>query len=219
MHMGIFFRDENDNNDEYTGQTGDPVHDAIYGWDLGSVSDSDYHYGSEPDYSNDESSSEKTNDEKLDQILSAMYLPAYQQLILKNKLVSFLNARDCTDLTVGMGFDEYAFVFTRQNRYIKTIDEFCYRPDPGFFKRVFWDCYTTHDYDNLIKDPMFKRMIEQTGLEFVRCSGGYVTEYLRVEDEFIMEDELDLCVIFKSDGRETCYALDLNKMELTDKLY
>ena len=37
--MGIFFRDENDNDDdEYTGPTGDPLHDAVYGWDMESSS-------------------------------------------------------------------------------------------------------------------------------------------------------------------------------------
>lgn len=36
--MGIFFKDDGDNEEEYTGQTGDPLHDAVYGWDLGSSS-------------------------------------------------------------------------------------------------------------------------------------------------------------------------------------
>ena len=37
--MGIF-RDDDDKDEEYTGQTGDPLHDAVYGWDMGSVSGS-----------------------------------------------------------------------------------------------------------------------------------------------------------------------------------
>lgn len=212
-----FFRD--DDEDIYTGQTGDPVHDEIYGWDMGSVSHSDNHYSSKTDYSHEESSDEKTDDEKLDEILAGMLLSVSQRVTLKNKLVSFLNARDCTALTVEGGYGEYIFVFTRQNRYIKTTDEFYYYPDLGELKRIFKEFYTSHDYDNLIKDPGFKRMIEKTGLEFVRCSGGYVAKYLMADDEIIMKDELDISVIFKSDSGETCYALDLDKMELTNKLY
>lgn len=212
-----FFRDDDD--DRYTGQTGDPVHDEIYGWDMGSISDSDYHYDSKPDYSHEKSSSEKTDDEKLNEILAGMFLSVSQWAALKNKLVSFYNARDCTNLTVEGGYGEYIFVFTRQNRYIKTTDEFYYYPELGELKRIFKEFYTTHNYDNLIKDQGFKRMIKQTGLEFVRCSGGYVAKYLMADDEIIMKDELDIRVIFKSGDKETCYALDLDKMELTNKLY
>lgn len=40
--MGIFFRDDDDNDEEeYTGPTGDPLHDDIYGWNLGSGSADD----------------------------------------------------------------------------------------------------------------------------------------------------------------------------------
>lgn len=217
-----FFRDDDD--DRYTGQTGDPVHDEIYGWDMGSVSDSDYDYDSKPNHSRDknsrhESSRKKTDEEILDNILAGMFLPVSRWAALKNKLLSFYNSRDCTNLTVEGGYGEYIFKFTRQNRYIKTVDEFYYYPDMDF-ERIFQDFYTTHDYENLLKDPKFKRMISATGLEFVRCSGGYVTRYLMAEDEIIMKDELDICVIFKSDSPiETCYALDLDKMELTDKLF
>ena len=49
-----FFRDDNDNNDEYTGQTGDPLHDAIYGWDMGSGYSSDNDYGTESNVENNE---------------------------------------------------------------------------------------------------------------------------------------------------------------------
>lgn len=53
MHMGIFFRDDNDNDnddDEYRGPTGDPLHDAVYGWDVESCSSEDYDYGTETDF-------------------------------------------------------------------------------------------------------------------------------------------------------------------------
>ena len=209
------FRDD----ERYTGQTGDPVHDEIYGWDMGSVSDSDYQYTSRPDNSHEESSHEKTDEEKLDEIIAGMFLSVSQEIALKNKVLSFYNARDCTNLTVNGGYGEYIFVFTRQNRYIKTTNEFYYYPEMGDINRIFWEFYTTHDYDNLLKDPEFKRMIKSTGLKFVRCSGGYVAKYMAVDDEIIMKDELDIRVILKSGTEETCYAIDLDKMELTRKLY
>ena len=53
--MGIFFRDENDNDDEYTGPTGDPLHDAVYGWDMESSSSYDGEY------------EQKTNSENISQ--------------------------------------------------------------------------------------------------------------------------------------------------------
>ena len=107
-----FFRDDDD--DRYTGQTGDPVHDEIYGWDMGSVSDSDYDYDSKPNHSRDknsrdESSRKKTDEEILDNILAGMFLSVSRWAALKNKLLSFYNARDCTNLTVEGGYGEYIF--------------------------------------------------------------------------------------------------------------
>ena len=38
------------------------IHDEIYGWKIDSISDFNYHYDSKPDYSDDESSGEKTDE-------------------------------------------------------------------------------------------------------------------------------------------------------------
>ena len=43
-----FFRNDND-DDEYRGQTGDPFRDAVNGWDMGSGSTSSDDYGIKPD--------------------------------------------------------------------------------------------------------------------------------------------------------------------------
>ena len=62
-------------------------------------------------------------------------------------------------------------------------------------------------------------MIEKTGFEFIRCSGGYVCEYSGRYDEFIMKNELDIRVIFKVGSTTTAYELDLDRMELGRKLF
>ena len=52
--MGIFFRDDDDkDDDEYTGPNGDPLHDAIYGWDMGFSSDYDLDEDKKTNYGND----------------------------------------------------------------------------------------------------------------------------------------------------------------------
>ena len=50
--MGIFRDDNGNDDDEYTGPTGDPLHDAIYGWDMGSGSSSGEDYDGETNSGN-----------------------------------------------------------------------------------------------------------------------------------------------------------------------
>ena len=164
------------------------------------------------------SRSPKSNSEKLDDILDSLYISDSQRSVLKDKLVSFLNAGDRVSLMVEDGFDGCMFIFTRENEYVKTTDEFEYCTSFNL-KRVFSDCYSSHNYDKLLNNPRFKAMIEKTGFEFIRCSGGYVCEYSGRYDEFIMKNELDLRVIFKVGSTTTAYELDLDRMELGRKLF
>ena len=64
--MGIF-RDDDEEEEEYTGHTKDPIHDAIYGWDMGSGSYSqDYEGGLDVTNSNIELYSKKAWDLYMD---------------------------------------------------------------------------------------------------------------------------------------------------------
>ena len=177
-------------------------------------------FGSEIDYGDDFSSTKNlTNAERLDNILDSMGLFLAQKVILKNAIVSLLNSRDCTRLDVNEeGYGYYTFVFTRENEYIKTTDEFEYSCEFDV-RRTFLDCYTNHNYDGLIADSSFRNMINNAEGEFIRCSGGYETDYSMASDEFRFRDEINLSVIFKVGSAQRSYKLDLDKMGLSDDYY
>lgn len=160
----------------------------------------------------------RTNEEKLDDILNSMNITLLQRLTLKNKVISFLNAKDCISLTVNDMFDAYIFVFTRKNEYIETTHELEYYPDFDI-KRIFQDCYTSHNYDNLIRNSRFKGIIKKTGLEFLNCKGGYLCKYSMADDEFTFEDEMDIGVWFKAGSKKRLYKLDLDRMELSSDYF
>ena len=159
----------------------------------------------------------KNNEEKINDILISMDIPYSQYVKLKEKVMSFLDAKDCTGLTVEMDYDEYDFIFTRENEYIKTTDTFEYFTEFEL-DRLFKDCYTTHNYDNLEKNPHFQDLIRRTGLEYMGCSGGYKVE-TKYFSEFIMPDELDLGVNFRVGSKKRHYKLDLEKMKLSEDYF
>ncbi len=177
-------------------------------------------YDDEVSYGDDFSSNKNlTNAERLDNILNSMGLFLAQKVILKNALAALLNSRDCTRLEVNEeGYGYYTFVFTRENEYIKTTDEFEYTLEFDV-RRTFIDCYTSHNYDRLISNPSFRNLIEKTEGEFIRCSGGYETDYSMASDEFSFSDEINLRVIFRVGSFERSYKLDLDRMELSDDYY
>ena len=179
----------------------------------------DESYDIEIGYGDTSSNKNLTNAERLDNILDSMGLFLAQKYILKNALVSLLNSRDCTRLDVNeVEYGYYLFVFTRENEYIKTTDEFEYNTEFDI-RRIFIDCYTRHNYDRLIANPHFKALIEKTDGQFIRCSGGYETDYSMASDVFSFSDEINLRVIFKIGSLQRSYKLDLDSMELSDDYY
>ena len=179
----------------------------------------DESYDIEIGYGDASSNKNLTNAERLDNILDSMGLFLAQKYILKNALVSLLNSRDCTRLDVNeVEYGYYLFVFTRENNYIKTIDEFEYSTEFDI-RRTFIDCYTNHNYDRLIANPHFKALIEKTDGQFIRCSGGYETDYSMASDVFSFSDEINLRVIFKIGSLQRSYKLDLDSMELSEDYY
>lgn len=131
---------------------------------------------------------------------------------MKNKVISFLNAMDCNSLSVHSMYNDYLFVFTRQNEYVMTKDEFLYGPKDDSETRIFADCYSSHYHDGLLENPKFKELIKCTGLEFMGCQGGYVTEFIFWPEEFKMVDKIDVKVYFRlDDKRYRVYSLDFGK--------
>ena len=157
----------------------------------------------------------KSDEEKVDEILNGMFLPLYKKVILRHKVLSLLSAKDCNKLFVRSFFDSYVFEFTRENEYVRTVDEFYYDVNYDNIYRIFWDCTTNHKHDKLLNDPKFKRMIKDTGLEFIRCYGGYETKYSMGSDEFEFVDEINVRVLFKVGDKQRSYALDLDNMKLS----
>lgn len=153
----------------------------------------------------------------LEDILNSIYLSAIQKQALKEKLKTILSARDCVRLEAREGRGEYIFNVTRQNEYVRTVDEFFFDPREENMTRVFCECLSHHNHDNLLKSPEFKSLIKRTGLEFIECRGGYRTVYISILEGFEMLDEIDVLVYFKlSRNRERVYHLDMERMELTN---
>lgn len=158
---------------------------------------------------------ELTFDERIEAIINGIQISDGFRSILKAKVNSFLNSPGCTRLEIDGFLDYYTFVFVRQNRYIATVDKFELLTGLENEHRVFHDCYTTHVYNDLIASPEFQSMISKTGMEFIECLGGFVTDYSMADDEFTFSDELDIRVILKKGSSRRVYHLDLEKMELS----
>ena len=89
----------------------------------------------------------------------------------------------------------------------------------SMFREITADCYTTHNYDRLLRNPRFNEVIRKTGMEFIECRGGYVTDFTFATDNFEMKDDLDLSVVFKAGSKKRVYDLDLKKMELSERYF
>lgn len=157
----------------------------------------------------------KGNEKKLNRILNSMNLDPYQKTCLKEKLLEFLNAKNCTGILADIGFDGGDFIFTRENEYVKTTDEFIYLSGSSNDRRIFHDCYSSHSHDGLVNNPRFQDLIERTGMEFIECKGGFVTDYSMADDVFTFKDETEVNVYFKVGSKKRCYRLDLDRMELS----
>ena len=163
----------------------------------------------------DDSASQLYRKDDLEDMLDSMFINSAQRQILKAKLESFLKAKDCTRMEARQALDEYVFVFTRENGYVRTVDEFYFSPKDQNIDRVFCDSYSSHYHDGLLKSPKFQELIRKTGLEFIECRNGYKTEYQTWPSEYRMVDEIDVIVYFRvSDKRERFYHLDLENMTL-----
>lgn len=174
------------------------------------------HCGAHLQWNERDNSSKPKNDRfSLDEILNQMSLFGRKREILKDKVKEFLSNRYCRNLKVRSYYNMYVFEFTRENRYVKTIDEFYYNPDYDNPKRVFEDSITRHYHDNLLKYSGFKNLVRLTGKELVGCFGGFETELSWAGDTFIFSDEVRVWIQLRGNDSETVsYDLDLENMRL-----
>ncbi len=62
-------------------------------------------------------------------------------------------------------------------------------------------------------------MIRKSGMKFIECAGGYVTDYSRADDVFTLKDEIRVKIYFKAGPKERMYILDLDRMELDEDYF
>ena len=153
----------------------------------------------------------------VDDIIDSMYINNAQKQLLKLKVNEYLASRDCNSLEVinHDNYRDYTFVFSRENEYVRTVDEFDYDAKYVNLTRVFRECYQSHYHDKLEANPEFRKMIEKTGLEFLGCHGGYVTDYNTADDRFKMTGDISVTVSFRAGSKKRIYDLDLDRMELS----
>lgn len=150
-------------------------------------------------------------------IFKSMCLPKYKELMLRKKVQSLLDNKYCTGLEVRPYFDSYIFRFTRENEYLKRIDEMLYIEEDADDIRVFSDCESRNYYDGLLGNPKFQKTIKSVGLEFHDCIGGFGLECILFPLEFNFTDEITVSARFRLD--ETTYKLyriNLNDMSLRE---
>ena len=173
------------------------------------------HCGAHLQWDFEDDSNENYSRDELDDIVDSMFIDISQKLLLKSKLRELLAARDCTGLEARLSIDEYVFRFTRQNEYVRTVDELYYNPRDATFSRLFCDCMQFHVHDKLLSHPKFKALLRRTPYEFLECRGGYVTQATNYPHKFYFVDEIDVIVYFRvSANKERFYHLDLEKMQL-----
>lgn len=161
----------------------------------------------------------ESNDYDLDDVLDALFINQMQKSLLKQKLESYLRAKDVRKLFVRQANNEYAFHITRQNRYVKTVDEFYYDPKYVNPTQVFAECITNHTHDGLKSDPRFKALIKSMDYPLHRISGGYVTEYSSWPREFRLIDRIEISLHFRIGEKIRTYRLDIERMKLDENYY
>ena len=173
------------------------------------------HCGAHLSWSGEDETPHYSNGDDLDDMLKYLLIDHSQKALIKQKLKEFLKARDVKKLLLRESYGSYIFEFTRQNRYVKTVDECVF--DPNYFNltQVFRDVYQNHILDGLKSDPKFRRMIEASGMELSHIRGGYVTEYETWPRNFKMLDEIRISVIFIVGDKNRVYRLDLENMKLS----
>ena len=159
----------------------------------------------------------RSNEEKLDDILDKLYVSDLEKLLIKSALLKFLASKDCTGLVVEDDFTSASFTIIRENDYIQTRNEFLFSQDLFRVKRVFWDCYTSHNHDRLLSNPRFRQLVNDTPYEFEDVVGGYESRYNGADDVFELLDEINVRVTFRVDSKtKRMYGLDLDTMTFTD---
>ena len=142
-------------------------------------------------------------------LLNYLFIDGAQKILIKNKLETYIKAKDVKKLHLRQALNEYVFEITHQNEYITTVDEFYYNPKYENPTQVFADCIQNHNYDALKSNPDFKTLVKKIGKPVYRIIRWYVTEYTSWPREFNLIDRIEVRVQFKFEDKIRSYYLDL----------
>lgn len=162
--------------------------------------------------------------EVLDKDLRHKLLNAYFRTLIISRTLEIMekNGAILQEIRDEYG-DELTLVYKKRHKYFDTIYEYLFIGEIARPDRVFYDCTCYSNYERLLQNPSFKRMVsnteQKTGYTFIDCIGGYEDlDYNNRTEELVFTNRLDLSVRFRiDDGRTAVYDLDLDRMELGDE--
>lgn len=154
------------------------------------------------------------------QTLEHMFVDDESISRLVSRTLHLIHTKDCrfVEIRDNRGIE---FLFIKENEYFYT--RYLCQFIKGYYQsRIFDDCVVDHNYDNLLSNPSFKRLVkrteDETGFKFDGCSGGYDIEFDYSQDLFTFTDDYRLKVRFDmGDGRVAIYDIDLDTMQLSDE--
>lgn len=160
--------------------------------------------------------------EQIRKILDGKYLNSLEKMMLTNKAISLIKSNDSRLEEIRSEFDSIIFTFKKEHRYFYTEYECIF--NSGYFRedRVFYDCLMSHNYDMLLKNDSFKRLIRETenktGFTFRNCGGGYSDpDFDIVSEDFSFNSRYRVFVRFDmGENRIAVYDIDLDEMKLSD---
>lgn len=219
--MGIFFRDDDDNDEEeYTGQTGDPLRDAIYGWDMGSGSSYNGDRYRQDDNRRNGNAKHVPLKRDFEDIPFREFSSYVKRLIISpshmnNIINSFdVNPQNCT-FSIHQNDDIIGISLVLKNEYMTFEFNCTYHCNNSEFTIPL----PSQDYRNLESMQWFKnevrRVEKEIGLKFDSEAGGY--HYQWIDEKLKITDEFQILVYFSDDDRYSdsySYKVDFKNKKL-----
>lgn len=140
---------------------------------------------------------------------------------LVERSIKLMKSNDCRLVRIEEGINWTTdFIFEKEHKYFKTTYACEYNPN-YYGPLIFEEFGTTHNYDKLLADESFKKLIKdtenRTGFLFKECSGGFGYQLDDDGYDFIFNDEISVTAVFDvGDGKTAVYDVDLDNMKLSD---
>ena len=167
----------------------------------------------------------KSPEEIAEEIPDALRGRVYEEDIIQrlvDRSIKLMKSNDCRLIGIKDGLDwNLDFIFEKEHKYFKTTYACAYNPN-YYGPLIFEDFAVTHNYDDLLADESFKKLIRdtenRTGFTFKECAGGFGYQLDDDRFDFIFNDEINVTVCFDmGDGNVAIYDIDLDSMELSEE--